>query len=94
MRVVEILIGQEFCACEFFVHARFAQMFRRCIEFCARLSVRRKKQQHRFATANPITTRKAASLSSRKLIAMVHRASMTLSLTSPERSDHSPRSPS
>jgi hypothetical protein len=52
-RFVEIFIGQKFYAYEYFVRARFAQMFRRCIEFKALMSVPREKQQHRFASANP-----------------------------------------
>jgi len=43
MRCVEIFIGQKFYTSEFFVRARFAQMFRRRIEFSALLSVRPKK---------------------------------------------------
>jgi hypothetical protein len=48
-RFVEIFIGQKFYAYEFFVRARFAQMFRRCIEFSALLSVRRKKTKETAA---------------------------------------------
>jgi hypothetical protein len=52
-RFVEIFIGQKFQAYEYFVRARFAQTFRRCIEFKALMSMRREKQQRRFASANP-----------------------------------------
>jgi hypothetical protein len=48
-RFVEIFIGQRFYAHEFFVRARFAQMFRRCIAFSALLSVRRKKTKQTTA---------------------------------------------
>jgi hypothetical protein len=48
-RFVEIFIGQKFRTYEFFVRARFAQMFRRCIEFRALLSVRRKKTKETAA---------------------------------------------
>jgi hypothetical protein len=48
-RFVEIIIGQKFYAYEIFVRARFAQMFRRCIEFSALLSVRPKKTKETAA---------------------------------------------
>jgi hypothetical protein len=51
-RCVEIFIGQKFQAYEYFVRARFAPMFRRGVEFKALMSVRREKQQRRFASAN------------------------------------------
>jgi hypothetical protein len=49
MRFVQIFIGQKFYAYEFFVRARFAKMFRRCSEFSALLSVRRKKKNETAA---------------------------------------------
>jgi hypothetical protein len=48
-RCVEIFIAQKFCAQEYFVRVRFAQMFRRCIEFSALLSVRREKTKETAA---------------------------------------------
>jgi len=79
-RSVEIFIGQKFYTYEFFVRARFAQMFRRRIAFSALLSVRRKKTKTNSSVDSPrripIAARKAASLSARKPIAMVHRVSI------------------
>jgi hypothetical protein len=99
-RFIEILIGQKFYAYEFFVRARFAQMFRRCIEFSALLSVRPKKTREDETNGSvdsprriPITARKSASLSLRKPIAMVDRASMTLSRAFRNGSDRGPQSP-
>jgi hypothetical protein len=48
-RCVEIFIGRKFRAREFFVRARFAQMFRCCIEFSALLSMRGKKTKETTA---------------------------------------------
>jgi hypothetical protein len=102
-RFVEIIIGQKFYAYEIFVRARFAQMFRRCIEFSALLSVRpntvgaTKEDKRNSSVDSPrrfsITARKTAALSPRKPIAMVHRVSMTLSQASHERSDYGAQSP-
>jgi hypothetical protein len=48
---LEIFVGQNFYAHEFFVRARLA-MFRHCTEFSDSLSAQRERKQRRFAAAN------------------------------------------
>jgi hypothetical protein len=93
-RRVEIFIDQKFYADEYFVRAIRADVATlHCVQ---RLIVGATKEDERNSSVDslrriPITARKSASLSPCKLIATVHRASMTFSRASYEGSAHSPQ---